>query len=192
MRQIRESRPSRSRATWPSQKTTRAPPEWKLKISSLGPQLLVVIQLQPGGPLPPLAGRALLLTAVPTPGPPGGRAGDAEAVVRLGPPPKRAIAVVPLAGRVLVRRDLRLGPAGVLGDGDRVARAVGDLGETATRRGAGGSATSRSSAPLARVAVLRSAGARVDVGVGGRAVVGVAVALRSSAVAGRSALLGQR
>jgi hypothetical protein len=30
------------KATWPSQKATLAPPEWKLKISSFGPQLLAL------------------------------------------------------------------------------------------------------------------------------------------------------
>src|SRR5260370_22473603 len=38
------------KATWPSQNTALAPPWWKLKISSLGPQLLTSFQLQDGGP----------------------------------------------------------------------------------------------------------------------------------------------
>src|SRR5262245_45188580 len=42
-------RPSLRKAMWPSQKTAIAPPGWKLKISSLGPQLLV-LQGQLGGP----------------------------------------------------------------------------------------------------------------------------------------------
>src|SRR5579875_2043961 len=58
--------PPRRVPTCPSQKATwTLPPSWKLNISSLGPQLLVVIQGQPGGPLPPFVGKLLLLTATP-------------------------------------------------------------------------------------------------------------------------------
>src|SRR3954449_9002800 len=46
--------------TCPSAKTTLAPPVWKLKISSLGPQLLVTFQHPPGPSVPGLV--LLLLT----------------------------------------------------------------------------------------------------------------------------------
>src|SRR5262245_8171250 len=37
---------SRRKETWPSPNSTLAPPVWKAKISSLGPQLLTSFQLQ--------------------------------------------------------------------------------------------------------------------------------------------------
>src|SRR5579885_722947 len=49
------------KVTWPSAKTTLAPPGWKLKISSLVPQLLMSFQ-QPFGPSVP--GELLLLLMI--------------------------------------------------------------------------------------------------------------------------------
>src|SRR5579883_885948 len=48
-------------ATCPSPNTTFAPPVWKAKISSFGPQLLVSFQLHVDGPSPPALVLLLLM-----------------------------------------------------------------------------------------------------------------------------------
>src|SRR5262249_54428423 len=102
----------------------------------------------------------------------GGRvAGDAVSVVRLGPAPEAAQLAV---HRVDVSRHVALVPAGVLGDGNGVARAVDDLRDLGAGQRFAGVDVQSAVGPGRFIA---QAGDRVDVRVAGGAVIGEAVAL---------------